>query len=97
MYAPRVFVSIIGTLAVFAVAAYLISGSFLTALTETVICAVILQIGYFLGILYLVRREAQEKSSNRSPDAAANTSRPETPSRETITADAAARMHLHDR
>jgi exopolysaccharide production repressor protein len=56
MYAPRVFVSMIGTLAVFAIATYFLSHSLTTALVETAICAILLQIGYFAGVLFLVRK-----------------------------------------
>ncbi|AQS64106.1 hypothetical protein AGRHK599_LOCUS4142 [Rhizobium rhizogenes] len=57
MYAPRVFFSMIGALLAFAVATYFIHGSFYTAFIQTLICAVILQIGYFIAILVLVARE----------------------------------------
>lgn len=57
MYAPRVFISMTLVLLVFAVSDYFISGSVYTALIHTLICAVILQAGYFIGVLYLVRRE----------------------------------------
>ncbi len=57
MYAPRVFICMTGTLVVFAVAAYFISGSAYTAFIHTLICAVLLQAGYFVGVLYLVHRE----------------------------------------
>ena len=57
MYAPRVFFSMIGALLAFAVATYFIHGSFYTAFIQTLICAVILQVGYFIGILVLVSRE----------------------------------------
>ncbi len=57
MHAPRVFVSMICALIVFGVATYFIHGSFTTALVQTLICLVIIQIGYFLGVLFLVSRE----------------------------------------
>ncbi|MDK4740198.1 exopolysaccharide production repressor protein [Rhizobium sp. LEGMi198b] len=57
MYAPRVFISMLGALAVFAIATYFLTHSFSTTLVETVICAVLLQIGYFIGILFLVWKE----------------------------------------
>jgi exopolysaccharide production repressor protein len=57
MYAPRVFFSMIGALLIFAVATYFIHGSFYTAFIQTLICAVILQTGYFIAILVLVARE----------------------------------------
>lgn len=97
MYAPRVFASMIGTLAVFAVAAYVMTGSFWAALLETILCAVILQVGYFIGILYLVRREKQSEAATRSADGSAAKLRPEAPGRDNLTADAAARLRIHDR
>ncbi|MBB3569909.1 exopolysaccharide production repressor protein [Rhizobium sp. BK491] len=57
MYAPRVFFSMLGTLIVFAIATYFLTNSLSTTLIETAICAVLLQIGYFLGVLYLVWKE----------------------------------------
>ncbi|WP_349961053.1 exopolysaccharide production repressor protein [Rhizobium sp. ZPR3] len=57
MYAPRVFISMLGTLIVFAIATYFLTNSLSTTLIETVICAVLLQVGYFLGVLYLVWKE----------------------------------------
>ncbi|MGG6892840.1 MULTISPECIES: exopolysaccharide production repressor protein [Rhizobium] len=57
MYAPRVFISMLGTLVVFAIATYFLTNSLSTTLIETAICAVLLQIGYFLGVLYLVWKE----------------------------------------
>lgn len=66
MYAPRVFVSMIGALAVFAVATYLLNGSLTTTLIQTAICAVLLQIGYFGGVLFLVWKEAKARNSSRN-------------------------------
>lgn len=57
MYAPRVFVSMMATLIVFAIGSYWISGSFYTTIIQTVLCAIIIQAGYFAGVVYLVRRE----------------------------------------
>jgi exopolysaccharide production repressor protein len=71
MYAPRVFISMTGTLIVFAVAAYFITGSVYTAFLQTLICAVLIQAGYFVAILYLVRREKQLRDAGVTSDAAA--------------------------
>ncbi|MES5097965.1 exopolysaccharide production repressor protein [Agrobacterium sp. BA1120] len=60
MYAPRVFVSMICALLVFAVATYFIHGSFYTTLLQTLLCLVIIQVGYFIGILVLVAREKKQ-------------------------------------
>ena len=57
MYAPRVFVSMICALLVFAVATYLIHGSFYTTLIQTAISLVIIQIFYFIGVVFMVSRE----------------------------------------
>jgi exopolysaccharide production repressor protein len=57
MYAPRVFASMVTVLVVFAVSSYLINGSIMTAFVQTLICTVIIQAGYFVGVLILVRRE----------------------------------------
>ncbi len=57
MYAPRVIFSMLGALAVFAVATYWLSGSLTGTAIKTAICAVLLQTGYFGGILYLVGRK----------------------------------------
>jgi len=95
MYAPRVFVSMLGTLAVFAVAAYVMSGSFWTAFIETILCAIILQIGYFIGIVYLVRREKAQMENSRSVDGNSAKSRTDG-SRDSLTAEAPARVHIQD-
>ena len=63
MYAPRVFISMLGTLAVFAIATYFLTNSLSTTLIETAICAVLLQIGYFLGVLYLVWKERKARDA----------------------------------
>lgn len=57
MYAPRVFISMMCALLVFAVATYIIHGSFYTSLIQTLICLVIIQVGYFIGVLFLVAKE----------------------------------------
>ncbi|TXI00011.1 MAG: exopolysaccharide production repressor exox [Rhizobium sp.] len=68
MYAPRVFISMLGTLVVFAIATYFLTNSLWTTLIETVICAVLLQIGYFLGVLYLVWKERKSRDALLSED-----------------------------
>ncbi|KJF74966.1 MULTISPECIES: exopolysaccharide production repressor protein [Rhizobium/Agrobacterium group] len=73
MYAPRVFFSMIGALLVFAVATYFIHGSFYTAFIQTLICAVILQTGYFIAILVLVAREKRRMRETFARDLSAET------------------------
>ncbi|MBB3316930.1 MULTISPECIES: exopolysaccharide production repressor protein [unclassified Rhizobium] len=62
MYAPRVIFSMLGALAVFAVATYWLSGSLTGTAVKTAISAVLLQIGYFGGVLYLVWKESRSRT-----------------------------------
>lgn len=66
MYAPRVFASMIGALVAFAIATYFLTDSISRTLVETVVCAILLQIGYFLGVLYLSWREAKARRARAS-------------------------------
>ena len=61
MYGPRVFISMIGALLVFGLATYGLTGSLSDTLIQTLICAVLLQVGYFVGVLFLVWKEARER------------------------------------
>jgi hypothetical protein len=47
----------IGVLVVFAVASYLFTHSLWTTFVQTLICAVLIQVGYFIAVLFLVRKE----------------------------------------
>jgi exopolysaccharide production repressor protein len=62
MYGPRALVSMLTVLLVFAVATYLLNGSFATTLWQTLLCALILQAGYFVAVLFLIRKEAAERN-----------------------------------
>ena len=75
MYAPRVFISILCVLVVFALASFFISGSVYTAFIHTLLCAVIIQVGYFVGIVYLVHPEKLAGSRGRTDTAVAARSR----------------------
>ena len=61
MFAPRVFVSMVGALAAFAVATFFLTQSLSRTFVETIICAVLLQIGYFVGVLYLAWKAKKER------------------------------------
>lgn len=73
MYAPRVFLSMLGALIVFAIATYVLTGSIGTALWQTVVSAVLLQVGYFVGVLILVRRAARQKRLGEATEEPAKT------------------------
>ncbi|MEQ1408914.1 exopolysaccharide production repressor protein [Neorhizobium sp. Rsf11] len=96
MYAPRVFVSMTGVLIVFAVSAYFMTGSFYTALIQTLICAVLLQVGYFIGVLYLVRREKKLREENISSEAATIKNSKDSNRRDGLRADAAPNLPASD-
>jgi exopolysaccharide production repressor protein len=94
MFAPRAFISMTLVLAVFAVSAFVISGSVYTAFIHTLICAVILQVGYFIGVLYLVRREKRSRGEAHPAEAAAVKAKEGR--REGLRADPAPRMPARD-
>ena len=56
-------------LCAFAVATYLITGSALTTLINTMICAVLVQAGYFAIVLYLVWRTPRRVQPERGAGA----------------------------
>lgn len=62
-YAPRFFVSMLVALVAFAVVTYVTTGSLATTAIQTLVCAVLIQVGYFLTMLYLVRQEAKARKS----------------------------------
>lgn len=54
---------LIGVLVVFAIATYAITQSAWTTFVNTLICAVIIQVGYFIAILFMVGRSAPAAKS----------------------------------
>lgn len=79
---------LIGVLIVFAIASYAITQSLWTTLVNTVLCAILIQLGYFAAVLVMVWRsgarsnkpETQAESAPRSerPAAAAMDGKPAT-------------------
>jgi exopolysaccharide production repressor protein len=56
----------VGALLAFSIMTYVVTGSLRTTFVQTVICAVLIQIGYFAGVVFLVwrrRRKAQARNS----------------------------------
>ena len=60
---PRFLVGMVSVLLVFAVWTYALTGSLGSTLLQTLICAVLIQLGYFLVILILVARGEREAIS----------------------------------
>jgi exopolysaccharide production repressor protein len=56
MSLPLFLRGLVGVLVVFAIATYLFTGSVWTTLVNTIVCAILLQVGYFAAVLYLVWR-----------------------------------------
>lgn len=79
----------IGVLVVFAIATYAVTQSPWTTVINTVICAVILQAGYFLAVLALVWRPS---GRNRQGDAVARSETIQTAAKEDRPAGKAARL-----
>ncbi|URK88539.1 exopolysaccharide production repressor protein [Rhizobium sp. RCAM05350] len=63
MFAPRVFVSMIGALSVFAIVTFILTGSAWTTAWQTLVCAVLVQAGYFIAVLVLVAKEGRNRRS----------------------------------
>jgi exopolysaccharide production repressor protein len=63
MGAPRVFVGMFGTLFVFFIASYFINGSITLTILDTIAAAVLLQVGYFLLVLFMVWRAAETRNA----------------------------------
>jgi len=61
MFAPRVFISMIGALSVFAIVTLILTGSAWTTAWQTLVCAVLLQAGYFVAVLVLVTKEGKDR------------------------------------
>ena len=57
---------LIGVLFVFATSTYLITGSLWTTFIDSVVCAILVQVGYFGALLFLVFRSARERKDGAS-------------------------------
>jgi exopolysaccharide production repressor protein len=63
---PRFLIGMVSVLLVFAVSTFAMSGSLGSTLLQTLICAVLLQVGYFLVILVLVARGDRETTTSKA-------------------------------
>lgn len=95
MYGPRALASMSAVLVVFAGAIYFITASVFTTLWQTALCAVILQLGYFACIVFLVRREQFDRQKDLRD--ASGTSRSVDGLRgEDLRANPASKLHIGD-
>jgi exopolysaccharide production repressor protein len=63
MHAPKVFFCMIGALLLFAATTYYLSGSTSETIIKSVIAAIILQVGYFIAIVYFVAKESNARKA----------------------------------
>lgn len=66
MSLPRFLLGMLGVLFVFAVATYFATQSVWTTLIQTLLCAVLIQIGYFAAVLFMVWRSKDRKQDEAS-------------------------------
>lgn len=64
MYAPRVFFSMVFALLIFAGVSFFLTQSLWAVLIQTVVAAILLQVGYFGGVLFLVWKTARERNTD---------------------------------
>jgi exopolysaccharide production repressor protein len=58
----------VGALLAFAIMTYVVTGSLWTTFVQTAICAVLIQIGYFAAIVFLVLRRRRRKAQARNSE-----------------------------
>lgn len=58
------FRGMVAVLLVFAVAIFLLTGSVWTTVWQTLVCAVLIQVGYFVAILFMVWRSGDARSGS---------------------------------
>ncbi|MGB3387200.1 MAG: exopolysaccharide production repressor protein [Pseudaminobacter sp.] len=64
---------LVGVLLVFAVTSYILTQSVWTAFVQTVICAILIQVGYFAAILFMVWRSGgQHRQGAEEPGKASD-------------------------
>ncbi|PYE88798.1 exopolysaccharide production repressor protein [Phyllobacterium leguminum] len=78
---PKFLIGMLGVLIAFAATTYAMTNSFWTTVTQTVVCAVLIQIGYFGAVLFLVMRENARNAGRRKslPTDEANLQKPSQP------------------
>jgi exopolysaccharide production repressor protein len=62
----RVFLSnLLGASLVFGLVSYLYTGSWKTTLIQTAICAILMQIGYFVSVVFLLHKSRVERGDKK--------------------------------
>jgi exopolysaccharide production repressor protein len=68
MSAPRVFAGMFVTLIVFAIVTYCMTGSLVTTVLESIAALILLQLGYFLCVGFMVWKQAKQSALLRKND-----------------------------
>lgn len=76
MYGPRALISMLAVLMVFAGVTYILNGSIITTVWQTIFCAILIQVGYFVAILFLVRKENRLRRADPSAHPTRRETRP---------------------
>ncbi|MBB4955107.1 exopolysaccharide production repressor protein [Agrobacterium vitis] len=78
MHAPKVFFCMIGAILIFAATTYYVSGSVSDTIIKSIIAAIILQVGYFMAIVYFVSKEAKARKAALGSEEQARTTQQDT-------------------
>lgn len=71
---------LIGVLLVFAVTSYALTQSLWAAFVQTVICAILIQVGYFAAVLFMVwRSDGRRKGTGKASETASDQPKAEDP------------------
>lgn len=62
---PRFLIGMLSVLVVFALTTYSMTGSIVSTLLQTLVCAVLIQLGYFLVVLVLVARSERVPATKK--------------------------------
>jgi len=72
MSAPRVFAGMFATIIVFAIVTYWMTGSLVVTVLESIAALILLQLGYFLCVGFLVWKQAKRSAANKVGELAAS-------------------------
>jgi exopolysaccharide production repressor protein len=75
MSLPRFILGLLATLLVFAAGTYFLTGSVWQTIFGTLLCALVIQVGYFLIVLFLVLRTPKQGEGARQNEAETSVSR----------------------
>ncbi len=66
MRLPRFMLGMLAVLLAFAIVTFFLTGAFWATVVQTIVCAVLIQAGYFIVILFMVSR-SEKRQDDRAP------------------------------